>query len=255
MVGRCWSSLWKRRGHGRVEHDVPFGLLHYLVDVSVENRHRSKALKVTESLRAIFGSPAPFGINRPKRNVRENDYRPARGLGLEVRFQPLELVSAELTEAFECGHVAQPHEMDVLVVETVPAASFRFLAVALEVLFAIIDGSVMLTRHEERLLRLRAFEYLVQSVVFARLRRVTQVACMNNEVGLLRQCVDFVYGRLQRAHDVRVSRLVETHVSVADLDEVEFSLSGLRLLAESPRTQDAAANRPDNACSGPSHAL
>ena len=35
----AWSSLRKRRGHGRVERDVALRLLHDLVDVSVENRH------------------------------------------------------------------------------------------------------------------------------------------------------------------------------------------------------------------------
>ena len=49
--------------------------------------------------------------------------------------------------------------------------------------------------------------------------------------------------------------LLEAHVTVADLDEVEFALRGLHLLAESPRAQDAAANSPDNAGPSPSHAL
>ena len=80
------SSLWKRRRHGRVEHDVPFGLLHDLVDVSVEHRHRSESLEITESLFAILSSPAPFGINRPQRNVCEYHlWIPKTPSGLKMR--------------------------------------------------------------------------------------------------------------------------------------------------------------------------
>jgi hypothetical protein len=68
-----------------------------------------------------------------------------------------------------------------------------------------------------------------------------------------RQAVDLVDGGIKSANDVGISRLVEAHVSIADLDEVEFTFLGLHLLAESPRTQDAAANGPDYAGSGPSH--
>jgi hypothetical protein len=84
---------------------------------------------------------------------------------------------------------------------------------------------------------------------------VTYITCVNYEVGLLRQCVDLVDDRRDRANDVRVSRFVEVYVAVTDLDEVEFSLRGLHLLAESPPTQDAAADSPHNASSGPSHTL
>ena len=82
---------------------------------------------------------------------------------------------------------------------------------------------------------------------------MAQVAGVNDEVGLLRQAVDLVDGCIKSANDVWIRRLVKAHVTIADLDEVKFSLLGLHLLAESPRTQDAAANRPDYAGSSPSH--
>jgi len=43
-------------------------------------------------------------------------------------------------------------------------------------------------------------------------------------------------------------------VTIADLNEMKFSLLGLHILAESPRAQDAAADGPDYAGSSPSHA-
>ena len=73
---RRWSAsrrrLWKGRRHGRVESHIALHFLHDLVNVAVEHRHRPKALEIGKRLSAIFGSPAPFGIHRPKRDVGEN---------------------------------------------------------------------------------------------------------------------------------------------------------------------------------------
>ena len=55
---------------------------------------------------------------------------------------------------------------------------------------------------------------------------------MNDEVGLLRQGVDLVDGGLQGGGDIGIGGLVEAHVAVADLNEVEFPLRGLPVLAE-----------------------
>src|SRR5471030_3238878 len=72
-------------------------------------------------------------------------------------------------------------------VKAVPPASLRVLPIAFQVHFAVIDRRVMLARNEEDLLRFRAFQHLVQCVVFSGLGCVAQVACVNNELGLLRQ--------------------------------------------------------------------
>ena len=123
--------------------------------------------------------------------------------------------------------------MHVLVVETVPSAPLRALTVAFHVHFAVIDRRVMLARDKEDLLGLGAVQHLVQCVVFSGLRRVAEVACVNDEVGFLWQSVDFVDGGLQSGGYIGIRRLVEAHVTVADLDEVEFSLrSRLPVLAE-----------------------
>ena len=120
--------------------------------------------------------------------------------------------------------------MHILVVEAVPTAPFRVLTIALHVHFAIIDRCVMLTRNKENLFRLRAFQYLVQCVVFSGLGRVAQFAGVNDELGLPRQSVDFVDGCLQGGGYIGIRGLVEAHVAVADLEESEFALRGILLV-------------------------
>ncbi len=79
---------------------------------------------------------------------------------------------------------------------------------------------------------------------------------MNDEVGFLGQAVDLVDSRLQCGGDIGIRRLVEAHMAVADLDEVEFSLRGILLvLAEGLRREDSAAHGPEDAGSRPGHAL
>src|SRR5208282_5757981 len=65
--------LRKRGGAGGVERDVAFDLLHHLVDVAVEHRHRTEALEEFERAAAVFGAPAPIRIDGPERNVGEHD--------------------------------------------------------------------------------------------------------------------------------------------------------------------------------------
>ena len=129
----------KGRGHRGVKRDIAFHLLHDLVDVSIQHGDRAKAFEQPKRLRAIFGAPAPIRIDRPKRYVRKNHHRPAGRLGLEIRFEPLELIRAELTKAFKRRHIGQPDEMDVLVVEAEPTASLAVLAITRQVFFTVVD--------------------------------------------------------------------------------------------------------------------
>ena len=69
------------------------------------------------------------------------------------------------------------------------------------------------------------------------------------------QRVDLFDGGVQCARHVRVSGLVEAHVGVADLHEMEFALGGFGILAEGAGAQNAAADGPEDAGSGPSHAF
>jgi hypothetical protein len=85
-LGGTRSGLRKRGRHCSVERDIAFHLLHDLVNVSVQHGNGSKPLEIAERLLAVLGSPAPFRIDGPQRDVCENDDGAAGGLCLEVCF-------------------------------------------------------------------------------------------------------------------------------------------------------------------------
>src|SRR5262245_29723717 len=72
---RARRGLREGSRHRGVEGDVAFDLLHDLVDVTVEHRDRAEALEVIERARRVFGAPPPCWIDRPQRNVGEDDDR------------------------------------------------------------------------------------------------------------------------------------------------------------------------------------
>src|ERR1700733_15637102 len=111
--------------------------------------------------------------------------------------------------------------MHTLMIETGPPSALCTFPVALEKLFAVVAEHVMLTRHEVDLLPRRSLQYLVKRVEFTRLRELTQIAGMNNEIRCVRHGVDFVDRRLQSSGDVRIGWLVKADVAVADLDKAE----------------------------------
>src|SRR5579872_535739 len=83
---------------------------------------------------------------------------------------------------------------------------------------------------------------------------------MNNEIRGVGHGIDFVDRRLQSSGDIRIRRLVEADVTVADLDKAEVrAFGGIFILAaafcEGPRYRDAAAHGPDQARARPCHAL
>ena len=92
-----------------------------------------KRFRYAKRLRAIVGAPAPFGIDRPQRNVREDDDGRAAGEPFHIIFEPLELLGAELAQAagLQVHHVDQADEVHAFVIEAVPAVALRALAVAL----------------------------------------------------------------------------------------------------------------------------
>src|SRR5207249_8725443 len=60
---------------GRVESDIAFYLLHGLMNVSIENRYRSKTLQIRKCLGTVFGAPSPLRIDIPERHVRKHNHR------------------------------------------------------------------------------------------------------------------------------------------------------------------------------------
>ena len=55
-----------------------------------------KRLRIAERLRSVLGAPAPFGIDRPERHVREHDDRRRGGEAFHVVCEPFELIVAEV---------------------------------------------------------------------------------------------------------------------------------------------------------------
>src|SRR6266850_1157330 len=98
------------------------------MDVSVQDRHRTETLQISQSLFAITRSPAPLRINRPERDMRKHDNRRARSEIFHVRLKPLELLVSELPQAtrLEIQHIDQSNEMDAVFVEAVPPRALAF---------------------------------------------------------------------------------------------------------------------------------
>src|SRR5713101_3993387 len=116
----------------------------------------------------------------------------------------------------------------------------------------------MLTRDEVDLFRGSSLQCLVKRVEFTRLRELTQIAGVNDEIRLVGQRVDFIDRRLQSRSDIRICWLVKADVAVADLDKAEVpAFAGILTVAfgECPRYRDATAHGPDKACPRPCHAL
>src|SRR6202140_3220124 len=116
----------------------------------------------------------------------------------------------------------------------------------------------MLTRHKVDLFGGRSLQCLVQRIEFTRLRELTQIAGVNDEIRFVGHRVDLVDCRLQSGGDVRVGRLVKTDVTVADLDKAEVpAFAGIFAVAfgECSRYWDATAHGPDQPGPRPCHAL
>src|SRR5580692_9584323 len=161
-----------------------------------------------ERLRAVFGAPAPIGIDRPQRDMCKHHNWRAAGARLEVGFQPLELIGAQFSEVFQSNHIHQPDKVHALLIEAVPTVALRALAVAFQILLAVIHRRVMLAGHIENLTGLGGLQQLVHGVEFPGLGRVAEVASMNDELRRPRQGVDLIHGGLQRAGYVRICGLL-----------------------------------------------
>src|SRR6266404_4864217 len=148
--------------------------------------------------------------------------------------------------------------MHTLVIEAVPPTALFTLPITLEILLAVVGQHVMLTRHKVDLFGGCSLQCLVKRIEFTRLRELTQIAGMNDEIRFVGHRVDFIDRCLQSSGDVRVSRLVETDVTVADLDKAEVpTFAGIPAVAfgECPRYRDATAHGPDQPGPRPRHTL
>ena len=179
---------------------------------------------------------------------------------LHVFLQPLQLFVAEAAQAagFQVHHVHQPDEVHAVLVEAVPAGALRALAVALAILLAVVVQHVVLAGHEEDVLGAGGLQHLVDGVELSRLREMADVAGVQHERRSDRQRIDLVDRGLQGRDHVRIRRLVESHVAVADLHETEFALvfmAAERETAQAVGIEHAALDHAKGARAGPRHAL
>ena len=249
-------GLGERRGHRGMEGDVALDLLHHLVNVPVEHSDRSEALQDRESLRAVLSAPAPFGVNGPQRNVREDDnWRTGGDVG-DVLAEPFQLLRADRAKPFQLDAIVQTNEMYALMVKALPSFAGSRFAEALEKQFAVVAGDVVFAGDIEHFFLTKALENLVQRVKFGGLGKVSEVARVENKIRLLDGGVDLVDGHLQGTVDVSIRRLIEADVAVTDLNESEVGRFGLAFLsAEELRAGYAAGERPYYSGAGPLHAF
>ena len=155
-----WNEFRARRGRGTgrrlrkgggasgVEGHVAFDLLHDLVDVAVEHRHRAEPPSSASAWARLrvpqphSGAMVQSGIGRRRRSASRR--RPP------VARQPGELLVAEIAHAagLEVEDVDQADEMHAALVEAVPAAPLAVAAVAVEIALPLsVVDDVMLARH------------------------------------------------------------------------------------------------------------
>src|SRR6266851_5710636 len=241
--GRGARGRLREGGGARgVERDVALDLLHHLVDMAVQHRHRAVTLEILERARAVLGAPAPLRIHRPERDMGEHHDGGGFRAALEVVFEPFELLGAEIAEpaGLEIDHVDKPDEVHAAGVERIPAGALGALAVALLVELDLFIEEVVLARHIVHI-ELGLRDDAVGVVELGGLRQMRDVAGMDHEGRLLRHRVDLVDGFFQRAKRVRIGRLVEADMAVADLQEAHArGFGGVGGVDQSQRARYAA---------------
>ena len=242
-----------------MEADGAFHLLHDLVDVTIQDRDRPEPTEIPERLLAVLRGPTPLRIDGPQRDVREHHDGRAGREPVQILLEPLELVLPERADAarLEGQDVHEPHEVDALVVEALPALAHRPPAVSVQVFLAAVGEDVVLARDVEHSADPDALERLGERVEGAGFLTVSQISGVQHELGRGPQRVDAVDGLLQASQHVLVGLAVESDVGVADLDEAEVAANRRRLggLCEVARREHASAQHPDEAAARPRHAL
>ena len=114
------------------------------------------------------------------------------------------------------------------VIEAVPAASLRALAVSLEIAGTVVGGDVVLARDVKDATRLQALQDFARRIEFFRLRELRDVPRVQDEGGTLRQRVHLGHRLGQRRRHVLVCFLIEADVAIAHLNEEDALALGLR---------------------------
>src|SRR3984885_15969308 len=71
-----WCRLRECRRHGRMKADIAFDLLHYLMNVAVQDSDRAKSLHIAQRGRPILRAPTPLLIDHHQRiDSKDNNRR------------------------------------------------------------------------------------------------------------------------------------------------------------------------------------
>src|SRR5690242_11483730 len=140
------------------------------MNMAIENRYRAESLDVRQRLGTVIGAPAPVRIDRPERDVGKQHNRRAVRLRGQIFFQPAQLLVAEQAEAawFQVEHVDQPDEVHALLIEAVPAETFRSFAVSLEIQLSVVAQAIVFAGDVKDLAGFDRLEDLVHSVKLRR---------------------------------------------------------------------------------------
>src|ERR1700730_10163362 len=260
--GGSWRGLRESGGHRGMESHTAFHFLHQLMDMAIEHGDRAEPFEQGERLGRILRAPAPFRINRPERNMREDDDRRRARLALEVGRKPSQLFIAKRAHAarFQIGDVDKADKVHAALIEGKPAGALGVLAMTFEIGLAIVlVDNIVLARHVMNI-ELGFADDSFRIVEFPGLRKMGDVAGVDHEGGLDRKSVYLGDRFLQGPERIRIGRLVETDVAIRNLQEAE---AGGRLFGRLRRSNaeelrrfgHAATDRPDDARAGPDHAF
>jgi hypothetical protein len=96
--------------------------------------------------------------------VSEDHDRRARRDSAQVVLHPGDLFISELAHSFELHHVHESNKVNAFVSEAVPAFTLGAFPITVQVLFAIVDRSVMFAGYIENLLGSGALKDLIHRV-------------------------------------------------------------------------------------------
>src|SRR6266536_1260802 len=253
---RSRLRLRKRSRTCGVKSYVTFDFLQGLVNVAVEHRDRTKLLQIGESLSAVLGSPSPVLINRPQRNVSENDdWRAVRKM-LDIFLHPLQLLRPQRSQptGLQIDDIHQSDEMHAFLIEAVPARSLRIFSKPIKVTLAVVVNHVVFAWDVEHILSRTSREHLRDGVELLGFRKVGYVAGVDQELGLGLQGFDSIQRHLKSCRNVRIRGLVEAHMAVAQLHKAQLAVHFLRI-PERNGTENSALHDIQSPGSGPSHAF
>src|SRR5271170_2466418 len=148
---RTGCRLRKCSGHGRVKGHIALHLLHDLMNMTVKDRYGAESFHHGKGLFAIRRTPAPSRVDCPQRNVgKEDDGGTILEPG-EIRLEPCKLGLTKFPHAFQFDHVNEADKMHAVLVEAVPSVPHSAFAVAFQIEFSVIHGSIVFPRNIEDL--------------------------------------------------------------------------------------------------------